>query len=183
MAADDEATTSPVQAPPTLPAPIACSDLPLYWEVSYGNGNRFLAWTPDDSSENRWRHWDDVLSPQAWFTHEKGDRVTDIPALLEKSQDAAKTSSSRKANLPSFPVKLPKSLAPEGLKDYLWKSGWEPPVPHQLLNPDPKLLAMENSALSDLAHFISLSTALDMLRTWTKVMAADPGLFSTEEWS
>lgn len=124
-----------------------------------------------------------ALSPQALFPHDNGDRVADLPALLEKFQDAAKSTPFRKANLPSFPVSLPLSLAPEGLKDYLWRSGREPPVPHQLLNPDPKLLASKNSPHSNLADTLSLSTALAMLRTWMKVMAADPSRFSTEEWS
>lgn len=61
-----------------------------------------------------------AFSQWAWFPQEKGQRVADIPALLERSEDSSRASGSRRLNLPSFPVSLRTLLAPDCLKVYLW---------------------------------------------------------------
>lgn len=113
-----------------------------------------------------------ALSPDAWFPQEKGEMALDIPALLERAQDRPKAVPSRRFPQSSFPVVLPPPLAPEGLRDCLWRPGRGPGLPHQLSEPEGKLLATEALTRQDLASTVSTVTAVAMMRNWLKTLAA-----------
>ena len=112
-----------------------------------------------------------TLAPEAWFPQEKGDGALDIPGLLERAQDQPKAAPPRRPAPPSFPVSLPPPIAPEGLRDCLWPSGRAPALPHQLSEPEAKLLAAEASAKQHLASALSTVTTVAMLRNWLKALA------------
>ena len=122
-----------------------------------------------------------ALSPDAWFPQDKGERALDVPFLLERAQDQPKAAPPRRPQPPSFPVVLPSSVAPVGLRDCLWGAGREPVLPHQLQEPEAKLLAAEASAKQHLASAISSITACASVRTWLRTLAADVGDFPREE--
>lgn len=122
-----------------------------------------------------------AFSPNAWFPQEKGEMALDIPALLERAQDHPKAAPPRRPLPPSFPVVLPPPIAPEGLRDCLWRPGRAPGLPHQLSDPEAKLLAMEASTRQDLASTISTVTAVTMMRNWLRTLAAGFGDFPREE--
>ncbi|XP_045111634.1 uncharacterized protein LOC123504832 isoform X2 [Portunus trituberculatus] len=121
-----------------------------------------------------------AFSPDAWFPQVKGEYALDIPALLERSQDQPTAAPPRRAVPPSFPV-LPPPIAPEGLRDCLWWSGRDRDLPHQLCEPEAKLLAAESSARQDLASTISSVTAVAMMRTWLRTLAVEFQNFPLEE--
>ncbi|XP_076048265.1 uncharacterized protein LOC143029491 [Oratosquilla oratoria] len=121
-----------------------------------------------------------ALSPNAWFPQEKGGRALDIPAL-ERAQDQPKTVPPRRHIPSSFPVVLPPPFAPEGLRDCLWHSGRDPALPHQLSEPEAKLLTTEASTRQDLASTISTVTAMAMMRNWLTTLATSFEDFPREE--
>ena len=122
-----------------------------------------------------------ALSPEAWFPQGKGEMALDIPALLERAQDHHKAAPIRRPPPPSFPVVLPPYIAPEGLRDCLWRSGRDLVLPHQLREPEAKLLAAEALTRQDLASTISTVTAVAMLRNWLRTLAAGFDDFPREE--
>ncbi|XP_076047227.1 uncharacterized protein LOC143028742 [Oratosquilla oratoria] len=121
-----------------------------------------------------------ALSPNAWFPQEKGEKALDIPAL-ERAQDQPKTVPPRRHIPSSFPVVLPPPFAPEGLRDCLWHSGRDPALPHQLSEPEAKLLTTEASTRQDLASTISTVTAMAMMRNWLTTLATSFEDFPREE--
>ncbi|XP_076036268.1 uncharacterized protein LOC143022131 [Oratosquilla oratoria] len=122
-----------------------------------------------------------ALSPNAWFPQEKGEKALDIPALFERAQDQPKTVPPRRHIPSSFPVVLPPPFAPEGLRDCLWHSGRDPALPHQLSEPEAKLLTTEASTRQDLASTISTVTAMAMMRNWLTTLATSFEDFPREE--
>ncbi|XP_076065344.1 uncharacterized protein LOC143039348 [Oratosquilla oratoria] len=122
-----------------------------------------------------------ALSPNAWFPQEKGEKALDIPALFERAQDQPKTVPPRRHIPSSFPVVLPPPFAPEGLRDCLWHSGRDPALPHQLSEPETKLLTTEASTRQDLASTISTVTAIAMMRNWLTTLATSFEDFPREE--
>ncbi|XP_076038465.1 uncharacterized protein LOC143023748 [Oratosquilla oratoria] len=122
-----------------------------------------------------------ALSPNAWFPQEKGEKALDIPALFERAQDQPKTVPPRRHIPSSFPVVLPPPFAPEGLRDCLWHSGRDPALPHQLSEPEAKLLTTEASTRQDLASTISTVTAIAMMRNWLTTLATSFEDFPREE--
>ncbi|XP_076055410.1 uncharacterized protein LOC143033799 [Oratosquilla oratoria] len=122
-----------------------------------------------------------ALSPNAWFPQEKGEKALDIPALFERAQDQPKTVPPRRHIPSSFPVVLPPPFAPEGLRDCLWHSGRDPALPHQLSEPEAKLLTTEASTRQDLASTISTVTAIAMMRNWLMTLATSFEDFPREE--
>ncbi|KAK3893387.1 hypothetical protein Pcinc_002819 [Petrolisthes cinctipes] len=105
-----------------------------------------------------------LLSSDAYFPGDKGEGDLDIPALLLKSLDHQKHTASRKPPPLSFPVILLHSHAPPGLRECLWKTEKEPPVPYQLKDPDGKLRQADPMARLELAHIISTGTAASLIR-------------------
>ncbi|XP_076059425.1 uncharacterized protein LOC143036054 [Oratosquilla oratoria] len=122
-----------------------------------------------------------AFSPNAWFPQEKGEKALDIPALFERAQDQPKTVPPRRHIPSSFPVVLPPPFAPEGLRDCLWHSGRDPALPHQLSEPEAKLLTTEASTRQDLASTISTVTAIAMMRNWLTTLATSFEDFPREE--
>ncbi|XP_076035310.1 uncharacterized protein LOC143021593 [Oratosquilla oratoria] len=103
-----------------------------------------------------------------------------LPAL-ERAQDQPKTVPPRRHIPSSFPVVLPPPFAPEGLRDCLWHSGRDPALPHQLSEPEAKLLTTEASTRQDLASTISTVTAMAMMRNWLTTLATSFEDFPREE--
>ncbi|XP_076034589.1 uncharacterized protein LOC143021182 [Oratosquilla oratoria] len=122
-----------------------------------------------------------AFSPNAWFPQEKGEKALDIPALFERAQDQPKTVPPRRHIPSSFPVVLPPPFAPEGLRDCLWHSGRDPALPHQLSEPEAKLLTTEASTRQDLASTISTVMAIAMMRNWLTTLATSFEDFPREE--
>lgn len=116
-----------------------------------------------------------ATSSNAWILLIKGEKFLDIPALLEKAQDQPKAISSRRLAPPSFPLVLPSSVAPKRLRECLWRSGHEPPLPHRLTDLEPRLLTSETIAGQDLVFHISMATSLVMMRDllWTLASGED----------
>ena len=122
-----------------------------------------------------------VFAPVSWFPQDKGESTLDVPSLLERAQDQPKAAPPRRPQPPSFPVVLPPPVAPEGLRECLWHTGRDPVLPHQLSEPDAKLLAAEASARHDFASAISTVSAVAAVRTWLRTLAEDLDDFPREE--
>ncbi|KAK3895260.1 hypothetical protein Pcinc_001010 [Petrolisthes cinctipes] len=128
--------------------------------VEYSQLHLSGAWRIDRSHGNTAL----LLSPDAYFPGDKGEGDLDIPALLLKSLDHQRNNAPRKPPPPSFPVILPHSRAPPGLRECLWKTEKEPPVPYQLKEPDGKLRQAESATRLELAHTISTGAAASLIR-------------------
>ncbi|KAK3893097.1 hypothetical protein Pcinc_003090 [Petrolisthes cinctipes] len=128
--------------------------------VEYSQLHLSEAWRIDRSHGNTAV----LLSPDAYFPGDKGEGDLDIPALLLKSLDHQRHSAPRKPPPPSFPVILPHSRAPPGLRECLWKTEKEPPVPYQLKEPDGKLRQAESATRLELADTISTGAAASLIR-------------------
>lgn len=150
---------------PLLPTTPEC--LPPTQSTHWGPSLRILSLTLKASFRPLWGQSECRLE----LGH-KGEKLLDIPALLEKAHDS---SVSRSAP-PSFPVALPSSVAPEGLQGCLWRLGREPPLPHQLADPESRLLMAEMVAFQ-----VSTVPALAMMRDWLWTLASGMDGFSLEE--
>ncbi|KAK3893125.1 hypothetical protein Pcinc_003041 [Petrolisthes cinctipes] len=128
--------------------------------VEYSQLHLSGAWRIDRSHGNTAL----LLSPDAYFPGDKSEGDLDIPALLLKSLDHQRNNAPRKPPPPSFPVILPHSRAPPGLRECLWKTEKEPPVPYQLKEPDGKLRQAESATRLELAHTISTGAAASLIR-------------------
>lgn len=106
-----------------------------------------------------------AFSPKAWFPQEKELKVLDIQTYLERAQDQPKPLWLRSQFLtPSFPMCLPPLSALGGLSvSGAW--GGEPPTPHQLSEPEVKLLAAKTMACQELPSHLSMVSVLMMMRT------------------
>lgn len=75
----------------------------------------------------------------------------------------------------------PPLLVPEGLKEHIWHLGTEPPILHQLVEPEANLLVAETTALAQLTPHLSTVSATAMIRTWLKTLADSTRNFPLEE--
>ena len=160
----------PISAPPPAPSKITPSGTLdavgfLSTKPALNPGGRLTVDVSGDSPTL-------CLSSDAYFPGDKGESQLDVPTFLARAQDNPKASTSKKPIPPSFPVALPPSRAPAGLRDCLWRKDKELPVPFQLREPDPKLRAAETSAKQGLAHRICLTALTASLKDWLTSLAS-----------